>query len=101
MILYGTFQCPDVRTADKVLRKNGVYVEFRDVSSLRMFKEFLQLRDSREEFNKIKEEGKIGIPAFVLDDGSIEFDVCKLEGVKDCSIYEEYIKEKESKANGN
>lgn len=82
MKFYGTMMCSDTVYADKVLRANNINVEYVDiVASMKNLKEFLALRDSREEFVAVKEAGKAGVPAFLLDDGSIEFDVHKLEGV--------------------
>lgn len=39
----------------------------------RNLKEFLQLRDSNPKFEKVKERGTIGIPCFVLEDGTVSF----------------------------
>lgn len=80
---YGTMICPNTVDADKVLRKNGLNVEYIDIiSSMKNMKEFLALRDKRSEFDKIKEAGKAGVPVFLLEDGSIEFDVYNLDGVE-------------------
>lgn len=82
MKFYGTMMCPDTVYADKILRENNINVEYVDiVANMKNLKEFLALRDSREEFASIRENGKAGVPTFLLDDGSIEFDVHKLEGV--------------------
>lgn len=81
---YGSMMCSDTVYADKVLRRNKVEVEYIDmVSNLKKMKEFLKYRDTRKEFEQIKLDGKIGIPMFLLEDGSIEFDVTKLPGVTD------------------
>jgi len=37
-------------------------------------KEFLHLRDNRDEFTDIKKEGYVGVPCFLLEDDSIDFD---------------------------
>lgn len=82
MKFYGTMICPDTVYADKVLRKNGIDIEYIDITaSTANLKEFLALRDSKDEFASIREAGKIGVPSFLLDDGSITFDVYDLEGV--------------------
>ena len=82
MKFYGTMMCPDTVYADKILRENNINVEYVDiVANMKNLKEFLALRDSREEFASVKENAKAGVPVFLLDDGSIEFDVHKLEGV--------------------
>lgn len=82
MKFYGTMICPDTVYADKVLRKNGIDIEYIDITaSTANLKEFLALRDSKDEFASKREAGKIGVPSFLLDDGSITFDVYDLEGV--------------------
>lgn len=74
--------CENTVEADRVVRKNGLDLEFIDITAnTTNMKEFLALRDSRDEFANIKSEGKIGIPCFLLDDESITFDVYSLEGV--------------------
>ena len=47
-------------------------------------REFLKLRDTREELRQAREEGRIGIPCFVREDGSITLepdDVLKEAGI--------------------
>ena len=88
MKFYGTMICSETVYADKVLRRNGIDIEYIDITaSTANLKEFLALRDSKDEFVSIKETGKIGVPAFLLDNGSITFDVYDIEGVT------EHIKE--------
>lgn len=93
MKFYGTMMCPDTVYADKVLRRYGIEIEYIDITaSMKNMKEFARLRDSREEFAPIKENGKMGVPAFLLDDESITFDVHELEGVgskEECADLEE------------
>lgn len=82
MKFYGTMLCKDTVYADKVLRKNGIDIEYVDITaSMSNLKEFLALRDLRDEFKPIKESGKAGVPVFLLDDGKITFDVYELENV--------------------
>ena len=38
-------------------------------------KAFLQIRDTDEKFNAVRQRGGIGIPCFVLGEGKISFDV--------------------------
>lgn len=83
MKFYGTMMCPDTVYADRVLRKNGIDIKYVDIiANMQGLKEFIRLRDERKEFDQAKESGKLGIPAFLLDDGSITFDVHELEGVE-------------------
>ena len=83
MKFYGSMICADTVYADKVLRSNNIDVEYIDITAnIANMKEFIRLRDSRKEFDSEKENGYVGIPAFLKEDGSIEFDVFNLEGVK-------------------
>ena len=84
MKFYGTMICPDTVYADKVLRKNGIDIEYIDITAnTANLKEFLAIRDSRNEFDIKREQGKIGVPLFLLDDGKITFDVYEIEGVNE------------------
>jgi glutaredoxin-related protein len=80
LTVYGMKACPDCVEAVEELDGKGigyVYKEFsEDTGNL---KEFLKYRDSGDIFDRIKEEGKIGIPCFVLPDGTLTLsleDVC-------------------------
>lgn len=71
-ILYFSNLCPDTDPAIKVLDKEGVSYDMRDITlSLAYMKEFLKLRDSRNEFDDAKKEGYIGIPVLLMEDGSL------------------------------
>ena len=43
-------------------------------------KEFLHLRDNRDEFIDIKKQDYVGVPCFLLEDGSIDFDTDNIIG---------------------
>lgn len=77
MIIYGTHRCPDCENAERVLKAKGIAYEYVNIfGSTRGMKEFLKLRDHREEFDKIKEAGSIGVPCFYFpDDERIEFEL--------------------------
>ncbi|MGX7071482.1 hypothetical protein [Helcococcus kunzii] len=93
--MYGTMICSTTVKADKTLRKNKVEVEYIDVTAnMTNMKEFLKLRDTRSEFDQIKANGKAGFPTFLLDDGSILFDVYQLEGVTE-KLEEDVEREKQ------
>ena len=75
MIIYGTMQCPDCVQCCKDLDAAGVsytFLEFSD--NLKNLKDFLKIRDSAPIFISVKQEGKIGIPCIVRDDGSVTLD---------------------------
>lgn len=90
--MYGMYECPMVRYALVVLDQNNVEYEYIDITDIQNLKEFLKLRDTHADFEEIRGSGSIGIPAFVLEDGSIEFDMCNIAGVKDCQIYQDMMK---------
>ena len=70
--IYGSMQCPDCVKCREYLDRAGVGYEYMDFGvSLRYLKEFLLLRDSREELEPARREGFIGIPCIQKEDGSI------------------------------
>ncbi len=73
--IYGSLLCPDCVRCKAELEQAGVsfeYVDFAD--NLLNLKEFLALRDNAAVFQGIKQEGKIGIPCILCEDGTIAFD---------------------------
>lgn len=74
-VLFVSKLCPDTKPALKVLEEEGQDFDVKDITlSLAFMKEFLSLRDSREEFDEVKEKGQIGIPLLLSEDGSLRFD---------------------------
>lgn len=72
MIIYGSMLCPDCVQCRKDLDEAGVAYEYRDFAEdLRNLKAFLELRDTEEIFQSVKQDGKIGIPCIVNEDGSV------------------------------
>ena len=73
--IYGSMLCKDCVQCREDLDKAGVdyvFLEFND--ELKNLKEFLSLRDSLAIFNVVKENGGIGIPCIVDDDGNVRLD---------------------------
>ncbi len=69
VIVYGSPMCPDCVEAKKVLDEEQIRYGYVDVTAgMAHLKKFLNLRDSRPEFDPVKAEGKIGIPCFLVDD---------------------------------
>lgn len=67
--VYGTWLCPDCRSAEHKLNEAGIGFEFIDIfNSTSNMKEFLKLRDNSPVFKEVKEVGGIGIPVFVVDE---------------------------------
>ncbi len=73
--VYGSEMCPDCIECKYNLEKNGIEYENIDITKeLKNLKAFLKLRDKDETFAEAKENGYIGIPALVTDDGKLTLD---------------------------
>lgn len=67
--------CPDC-TRVKELAKDNHNLEIIDIGEhVRNLKQFLALRDNNPVFKSIREKGFVGIPCFVLENGSIVFSI--------------------------
>lgn len=68
----GSHLCPDTLYALNRLSGAGAEVEFKNLSaSLADLKVYLSLRESSPAYADIRENGGIGIPCFVLEDGAV------------------------------
>lgn len=72
IIMYGAEICPDCVEAKAVLSASAmIELEYRDITkSTKTLKEFLFYRDHEKLFAPVVEAGKIGIPFFILEDGT-------------------------------
>lgn len=69
--IYGMMICPDCVECCSDLDKAGVEYTFLDFSrETKNLKEFLKIRDGNSLFDKAREEGNIGIPCIVKEDGT-------------------------------
>lgn len=69
--IYGMSTCPDCTYVDGQVEGNENY-EVIDIGlHVRNLKEFLKLRDTNPAFDAVKRKGTVGIPCFVLDDGTV------------------------------
>lgn len=69
--IYGMSTCPDCTYVEKQVEGNSNY-EIIDIGEhVRNLKEFLKLRDRNPAFDVMKRVGAVGIPCFVLDDGTV------------------------------
>lgn len=76
MKMYGIKSCHDCVDAEKLLSEKNVEFEYLDFAQEPLYlKEFLQMRDNDPFFKEVRENGYIGIPFFVLEDGTKTFDV--------------------------
>ena len=69
---YGSMLCPDCVEAKEYFEKVNYKYEFVNITeSMANLKEFLKLRDTRKEFEVIKNLGYVGIPAILTDNGEV------------------------------
>ena len=69
--IYGMETCPDCTYVEQQVTDNNRY-EIIDIGkSVRNLKAFLKLRDNNAVFATAKATGAVGIPCFVLDDGTV------------------------------
>lgn len=72
----GSHLCPDTLYALNRLVEAKADIDFKNLSaSLPDLKVYLGLRDSDPMYEKIKEGGGIGIPCFILEDGTRTLDL--------------------------
>lgn len=81
IVVFGSKYCPDCKPAKEFLSNHDVKYLYLDISEgMLNLKRFLKYRDNFEEFNEIKELGKVGIPCIIVNDGEqILFDYSKFE----------------------
>lgn len=83
---YGSDICSTCREAHGLLEAQGILAEYIDITaSTPNLRAFLALRDSRPEYEEIKKEGRIGIPTFLWEDGSIELGLDWLQSAGSCA----------------
>lgn len=76
MRVFGSEICSDCRDFKALAAQRKLDVDFVDITaSTANLREFLKLRDGDALFAPVREEGRIGIPAFVREDGAVTLDV--------------------------
>jgi len=77
VIMYGAEICPDCVAAKEQLKsRTDIELDYRNITEkVSTLKEFLSYRDHDEIFAPVKEAGKIGIPFFILEDGTKTFEI--------------------------
>ena len=77
IIMYGASICRDcVNAKEKLLARPDVILDYRNIiESTAIMKEFLSYRDNDTMFDEVKANGKIGIPFFLLEDGTKTFQI--------------------------
>lgn len=75
LTIYGSMMCPDCVECRKDLDEAGVEYTYLDFAEdLRNLKAFLAFRDTDPAFAQVREEGKIGIPCILGEDGTVSLD---------------------------
>lgn len=65
--------CPDCASIKREAQGDTRFQIIDIGEQARNLKEFLMLRDNSPAFDKVRQRGTIGIPCFVLEDGTITF----------------------------
>ena len=77
----GSHLCPDTLYALNKLVENHVDIEFKNLSaSLPDLKVYLAQRESNPLYAVVRGNGGIGIPCFVLEDGSTTLELSEVLG---------------------
>ncbi len=70
--IYGMPSCPDCAYLHDQIAGREKEFEYIDLGShVKLFKEFLAIRDNNPLFDECKAKGYAGIPCFVREDGSV------------------------------
>lgn len=74
--MIGNHVCPHCAAALAEIEREHLPIEFRDMSkSTAYIKEFLAIREGHPElFDEKRANNKVGVPVFVLTDGTVTFD---------------------------
>lgn len=75
LTIYGSMLCKDCVQCRKELDQAGIDYDFLDITEdLQHLKAFLKLREGNSLFNQARQDGQIGIPCIVKQDGSLTLD---------------------------
>lgn len=75
LTIYGSDRCPDCIACKEALDKAGVAYTYLSITEdLHNLKQYLLLRDTREEFASIRGTERIGIPCILDDGGKLSFE---------------------------
>lgn len=69
--IYGMETCPDCTYVEQQVKDNDMYEVIDIGRHVRNLKAFLSLRDLDPAFDEAKSVGAVGIPCFVLEDGTV------------------------------
>lgn len=72
----GSHLCPDTLYALNKLAEAGIEVKFKDILSCHAdLMPYLLLRDTSEVYREIRGKERLGVPCFVLEDGTVTLDI--------------------------
>ena len=69
--IYGMETCSDCTYVEEQVKGNNQYEVIDIGQHVRDLKAFLRLRDHHPAFNEAKSVGAVGIPCFILEDGTV------------------------------
>ena len=69
--IYGMDTCPDCTYVDAQVKGNDQYEVIDIGQHVKTLKTFLKLRDTHPAFAEARKHGSVGIPCFVLEDGTV------------------------------
>lgn len=69
--IYGMNTCPDCIYVEEQVKGNDKYEVIDIGAHVRNLKAFLRLRDKESVFDGARKTGAVGIPCFVLEDGTV------------------------------
>jgi glutaredoxin-related protein len=70
IFLFGSEQCPDCVAMKEQLEAHKIRYSYIDIQdSLGKLKMFLKYRDSLPEFDGVRQQGSVGIPFILVNDG--------------------------------
>lgn len=73
--IYGSMLCKDCVQCRQDLDRAAINYEYLDFADdLGNLKDFLKIRDSSDLFDAARENGGIGIPCILLEDGTVTLD---------------------------
>lgn len=74
--MYGIKSCHDCVDAENLLKEKKIAYEYLDFANEALhLKSFIELRDKDPFFEEVRENGYIGIPCFIYEDGTMTFDI--------------------------
>ena len=78
--MYGSSLCPDCQDAMKKLAEKKISYDFCNATnSTAELKEFCYFRDGHPEiYDEVRSRNGLGIPCFLLDDGTATLDISKV-----------------------